>query len=325
MQSPEERLAASWLARLKLSPPFEIEEVLRQFAQIDEDDIPFDADAVLIARGGGSRPNVVIRRNLPETRRNFTLAHELGHILIPWHAGPFVCKPEPNTPNDGLSEFLHGELEKEANRFAAEFLIPTSFVQNLWDRIAAPIKMLEVTDRANVSRLAASFKFLRCLPPDLVMVEVNANGEIVRSGRTDRSLLRAPEKGSFWNPAEYAKMGAKVGSVTSSLGAIYWVDARNAFLEKPELRQDSTGREIADAIFSDLRGRYNKDDLLRSVNGMIAFANGRIKQAQSGDLYTFLCLRFKERPRSDLREFVEHPRFREFLAVRVRELAARRK
>ncbi len=48
----------------------------------------------------------------PEIRQRFTVAHELGHLVL--HSG----SAQPSTPADAA------RLEREANRFAAAFLVP---------------------------------------------------------------------------------------------------------------------------------------------------------------------------------------------------------
>ncbi|KAA3506218.1 ImmA/IrrE family metallo-endopeptidase [Agrobacterium vitis] len=55
-------------------------------------------------------------------RRRFTIAHEIGHFLIPWHKGDQRC-----TKKDMIErriETLVQKQETEANRFAAGILMP---------------------------------------------------------------------------------------------------------------------------------------------------------------------------------------------------------
>jgi len=260
-------------------------------------------------------------RERADTRRTFTLAHELGHILIPWHTGQFICKPDSIAAFEGSSKFFHDELGREANRFAAEFLMPTFYVQELFAQLRNPILMLEKTSGARISKLAASIRFLRCLPPDFLMVEIGSRNEVIHSGRTNLSLLKTPEVGSIWSDSSYVEMGAKVRDTTSSSGRVIWVDARNVQLERPHLEPGLAARDIANAIFDDLGRSCDKVKLLQSINGVIGAANGRVLQNGTADLYTFLCSRFKDRPQ--WKGVVTHPRFKEFLAARAREIEER--
>ncbi|MDR2274371.1 MAG: ImmA/IrrE family metallo-endopeptidase [Sphingobacterium sp.] len=61
-------------------------------------------------------PIVIINRNIPNDRKRFTIAHELGHLLM---------HNESNFPISG-----YRDREKEANDFASEFLMPESGIKN---------------------------------------------------------------------------------------------------------------------------------------------------------------------------------------------------
>lgn len=57
----------------------------------------------------GGIPLIIINNNIPNSRKRFTIAHELGHLLM--HYKGSLLKESR-------------DLEKEANRFASEFLMP---------------------------------------------------------------------------------------------------------------------------------------------------------------------------------------------------------
>jgi len=59
---------------------------------------------------------IIVNRNHSADRRRYTLAHELGHIVMHAHT-EFVILPSRN-------------MEQEANRFAGEFLMPEEAVRN---------------------------------------------------------------------------------------------------------------------------------------------------------------------------------------------------
>lgn len=59
-------------------------------------------------------PLIIINSNIPNSRKVFTIAHELGHLIMHYKGG------------------IIGEdrdIEKEANKFASEFLVPTSEIR----------------------------------------------------------------------------------------------------------------------------------------------------------------------------------------------------
>ncbi len=68
-------------------------------------------------------PVIVVRKMRTEARQTFTLAHELGHLLL--HRASAI-----DDASDLLSQ--HG-IEHEANAFAGHFLVPHEFLQQILD------------------------------------------------------------------------------------------------------------------------------------------------------------------------------------------------
>lgn len=67
----------------------------------------FSGKSILTDKG---QPIILINKNMPNDRKRYTLAHELGHMIM--HLDfPYSDKTEK-------------EIEKEANIFASEFLVP---------------------------------------------------------------------------------------------------------------------------------------------------------------------------------------------------------
>lgn len=82
----------------------------------------------------------------PRTRQRFTIGHELGHFLLPWHRqSQFNCKAQD------LGFSTKSEWEIEANRFSAELLMPRTLVAT--ELLNAGPPSLE-----QVTRLASSFE-----------------------------------------------------------------------------------------------------------------------------------------------------------------------
>lgn len=114
----------------------------------------FDLDEVATASGWykfvNGKPAIFFNPTEVETRRRFTVAHELGH---------HVLKHGPR-PRDGAAEFNllnYDPLEASANRFAAELLMPAVAVRSfVVDRgIASLHKLAEIF---NVSEVAMKYR-----------------------------------------------------------------------------------------------------------------------------------------------------------------------
>jgi IrrE N-terminal-like domain len=69
-------------------------------------------------------------------RRRFTIAHEIGHFLIPWHDASVQCA----TADMGLlkSQDTRKSKEAEANRFAAALLTPATLFTRDIRRLGSP-------------------------------------------------------------------------------------------------------------------------------------------------------------------------------------------
>jgi hypothetical protein len=91
-------------------------------------------------------------------RRRFTMAHELGHIILAWHVGWMICSPVRATFDDGVTE-----QESEANHFASALLVPHRFLE---ERAEEPFgSVVEALNVAQVSAAAAVLALTRNLLP----------------------------------------------------------------------------------------------------------------------------------------------------------------
>src|SRR3546814_17385657 len=91
-----------------------------------------------------NRGVILVKAGTRDDRRRFTVAHELGHFLMPSHRGSRQCTAsdlrERRRNND------HRRQEAEANRFAAGLLMPRPWfardLDNLGDAAVAPSQKL---------------------------------------------------------------------------------------------------------------------------------------------------------------------------------------
>jgi len=87
--------------------------------------IPPDDDVLGFSLYFTVLPVIFVRKQENEARQLFTLAHELGHLLL--HKNHFI---------DGQREFdSSNNIEIEANKFAGHFLVPTENLDEIDDRI----------------------------------------------------------------------------------------------------------------------------------------------------------------------------------------------
>lgn len=89
-------------------------------------------EGMLVANATKTSGAVVLRKGLRRGRRNFTLGHEIGHFVTPYHRPPpsgFICdaaglqaKRAGSTPFNGRTALER--MEVEANEFSLALLIP---------------------------------------------------------------------------------------------------------------------------------------------------------------------------------------------------------
>ena len=136
---------------------------------IEFEDVTNKFDGVSFKTDRGN-PVIVINKNFPNDRKRFTLAHELGHILM--HS--FGDFPVPTHRDEKQKEI-------EANRFASEFLMPAFGIQNsliglsLYD--LAPLKKYWHTSKQSIIRRAKDLRGISDNKATYFMIELSRMGE----------------------------------------------------------------------------------------------------------------------------------------------------
>lgn len=81
-------------------------------------------EGALISNPEKSEGAIFFNANRPKPRRRFTIGHELGHFLLPWHRQTsFSCTSED------ISSRANADWEIQANQFSAELLMPRQLVK----------------------------------------------------------------------------------------------------------------------------------------------------------------------------------------------------
>ena len=121
------KFATNIVREYSLTPPIEPEAIIREYGyEIIEEGNQLGIEAFSML---GDVPKIIINPEFSyPARRKFTLAHELGHIIIPWHNGDTKCNTDkPYTLIQGV-RFLDTQ-ELEANTFASELLMPYDWLK----------------------------------------------------------------------------------------------------------------------------------------------------------------------------------------------------
>lgn len=319
-ESPEVLIARRLISRLGIRPPILIDDIAREFADVEEVRLPadFDFDGIsLFLKHRSRRARIILNTNRPKTRKRFTLAHELGHVLIPWHVGTIVDFADvESTEVDGV----YAELEAQANKFASEFLMPRHWVLEVIASYVEPVAIVsEIAATAEVSLAAASIKAIQNMPPGIAYAHVLDDGSVTSSGRSEGTIARPPSKGSVIVPDQQFHDCASVASLRTGNGRYCWW----VFHQSMELGEDASPRvwrELLDEIVDEVFGVREQEakSIKASINGVLSNANSQVRGdiRSVGSVYS-ACL---QRLRSNQKYFVicEHPLFEQFLQKRAR-------
>jgi Zn-dependent peptidase ImmA (M78 family) len=114
-------------------------------------DLADDVSGILVR--DGERKVVVVNAKHAPARQRFTIAHEIGHLVL--HPGQEVHVDNAFRINlrDGRSATADDVEEVEANAFAAILLMPLE-----WVRSAMSSPSIDLTDDGEVCRLADEFQ-----------------------------------------------------------------------------------------------------------------------------------------------------------------------
>jgi hypothetical protein len=121
------RVAQDILAELNVAKlDVRIREIARKYAYIVRDPLPDDVSGMLIPSAPGSSKKwiIVVNKNHPQTRQNFSMAHELAHLVLHGYTTPHADGGQPVRFRNETSSLGTDKDEIEANQFAAELLMP---------------------------------------------------------------------------------------------------------------------------------------------------------------------------------------------------------
>jgi hypothetical protein len=299
----------------------DVEALLREYADVEILGMPFDVDGICFdLKVPGRRPRVFVNNQARSERRvRFTLAHELGHILLPWHSGLIVDKLDgPNDP--WHSDYWR--LEREANRFASELLVPGEWAGRIFAAHSAPTEAVtRIYRRANVSYHMATLKVLRILPPGYTYARIRG-GVVISSGASDDTLAPAPTPGETPIDLKNYYGDAQVWSDQISDIFYYWwfTGAKDTVLPTIGEQWKAALTMIVNDLDCDQTGGLK---FKNSINGMIALVNGRVKSDRTVSTIVAACIAHLNKNAAKnalLAEAMQHELFEEFLTLKIRAL-----
>lgn len=311
------RIAQRLVERFGLEPPVGIRDLLENYADIELTSIPTDCDALVIGLNLPTtvRPKVVVNADKPKRRKRFSMAHELGHILIPGHVGMEVCFMEAAYYDSSSGE------EREAHSFASEVLMPTRWLADIVAGAQSPTEIFAATEVADVSAAAAMLAINRLLPPGHVIALMQ--GKVVEMALgSPGTTAKLPDQRVALDPGTIDRFARDHGTVRFSDRRIGWW----SFESEVELGEEDADdhrtasevlRAVADDVFADdPEGRARA---LSSINGVAGWAKGGFDPASNVE-EMFARLRSRFVGRREHATMMAHPLFDSYLMKKAREL-----
>jgi hypothetical protein len=234
----EERVAAELVRRFELEPPIDVGAAARHFADVEDALIPGACDGLVLGlHGARARPFILLDSRQSRSRERFTLAHELGHVLLPWHVGDaFLCETSRFRLFDAPGDFY---AEPEANRFAAELLVPRVWLDRLivelgTDRV---LPLMDAIRQARVSAYVACLRLRAALPAGHAFA-ISRGDRVLLSGRAQGPGVYAvnpPEAGERFERERLDRFAHAVEDMEyGSTHVTWWTFRGEQFVEEHE-------------------------------------------------------------------------------------------
>ncbi len=196
-------------------PPTPVEDICSHFDIECDFNAKIESEALLITGEARNRPLIAIKADQQyETKIRFSLAHELGHFIIPEHQSPkYLCTL------DDLNDYRGKNIESEANQFAAELLLPSPWLTHKIKRHDVTIDMLtEIASKYETSLTSTAIQVAE-LCSDRIAVIFAQNARIVWHKKANSfDLFLAP--GNLKNPSVALRLHQESSSCFVSAGLV---------------------------------------------------------------------------------------------------------
>lgn len=204
----------------QLAVPVPIEDLcleldIREIAELDDPGFT----GSLVTDRERSAGIILVQTGLPPQKRRFTIAHELGHFLMPSHipdeTGKFLCSADDMLQLDAKELSRRQRMEVEANLFASLILMPP------------PILREKLKHRADIRQLLPLARYFDVSKEAMARAYVDYHGEALAAVITHNGVVRRIYKNRSFTP--YIQTG--IGQA---------VDAESLFHEKSNLLNEPT-------------------------------------------------------------------------------------
>lgn len=313
--TPERRIADRIVIDFDLVPPVDIESLASNFAELRFEDWPQDCDGLTVGLGGDLPPKIFVKVSTHELGRRFTIAHELGHVLIPWHTGTIAC-----VPGDGTSAFGTGSMtEREASSFASRILVPTRFLREITEDPVTFTETFRSLELAKVSVPAGLIALANALPAGHVLTIVESRRSFYSPGTRAPSALYP----KTWDERlrDWREAAAESGTASYWNKDILWFRFERIQHPIPDGDPRDTTQILRDAISSLTDDAMERTSILNTINGIVGYALS-MPEARASPARALAVLRHRVRDRPALEGLLGSSDFDLFLARRASSISS---
>jgi hypothetical protein len=185
-----QRVSEAILAQMQYrSGPVPIEEVACALGILEIRREPLtNMEGALLTTPERHSGKILVNSNASRRRRRFTVAHELGHFMNPYHggaeAGGLSCSTKDTSPTFSPAIHRHRRQEDEANRFAIEILAPRMRCRTFLSDVPDIAEIFAIAKEFDISREAAARRYVE-LHGDAVAVVFTKQGLLAYYVRTE--------------------------------------------------------------------------------------------------------------------------------------------
>jgi len=236
--SPDAIVRLILQAEPNLLIPVPIEELCRQLDIMEIQDLDADGFEGGLITDTDRSEGIILVKNAKdprlEPRRRFTIAHELGHFLMPSHVpdqpGRFLCKSSDLRRTNAREGDRRQRMEVEANRFASLILMPPPALRQAMRNCTKPdLQHIPALARQfNVSREAMARTYAQYHEEPIAIV-VTHEGKVLRHyKRPGFPFITCPNNTSVPTGSLYHRGPHERGIASDFAACIpdHWIEVR---------------------------------------------------------------------------------------------------
>lgn len=225
---------------------YQIADELR--LKVKEEDLE-GCEGLLVRPRGIPRGIIAVRKDIrSEGRKRFTIAHEIGHFVLPGHDEEGTICGQADI--EGWKDRSNSK-EREADDFAAELLIPTVVVKAHLARRTPSLSAIEsVATECAASLSASAWKYCDLTSEQCAIVWSEQG--VVSWSRRSPEFPFFIRKGQPIEQASYASNcfnGEKVPSTPQPVPADAWIDSSN-LKEDSVIHEESRSLPAYDSVLT---------------------------------------------------------------------------